>query len=545
MPQSSHDLEGMLQQFIGEEFDDSPVLASFAGADGYDHLLGDFSAPARRRRTSRDREWHASFSDLPDDALDADQRIDRDLVISTLRGRVLLADQPAWQRDPSAYLEPCLRGPHVLFLHRLHPEAELVDAAVARLRQVPDVLDQAVANLDPELTPRLLVDRAIGQAQSAVRYARDFLPAEAEDPRLRTRLMAAAAEAALAFENFADWLEGLAERAAGDWRLGEPLYSALLRERELLDVDAAGLRRRGQAAYDDLDAEMREVATTVPEGGPDWRAVMERLNEEHAPTLEALRQDYESATGRARDFLRDRELVPFAPGEECAVVPAPVFQRPVLAVASYAGPPPLTDRRLGHFFVPFTADDASEEQVQQRLQNNSSASIPTIAVHEAYPGHHWHRTWSAGGTRPIRKLLGTPYFGEGWALYAERMMYEEGFFADPRHVLAHLDARIFRAARIVVDTELHAGDMAVDQAVDMMATKASLSRNTAEIEVRRYCAWPTQASSYLTGALEIDSIRSRWREAHPQAPLADFHAAIAGSGNLPLGLAARAVLGDT
>ncbi|HEY3713945.1 MAG TPA: DUF885 domain-containing protein [Jatrophihabitantaceae bacterium] len=543
MPQS-HDLTTLLDQFIAEEFEDRPVMASAAGAAGYDDRLGDFSASARERRASRDREWHATFTGVPDDGLDADARIDRDLAIATLRGRVLLDERPDWRRDPATYLEPCLRGPHVLFLHRLHPEAELVAAAVARLRQVPDVLEAGMANLDPELTPRLLVDRAIGQARSAVRYARDYLPAEAEDPRLRTALTAAAAEAALAFERFAEWLEGLGERAGGDWRLGEPLYSALLAERELLDLDANSLHRRGQAAYDELDIEMRKVAENMPGGGPDWLAVMKELNQEHAPTLEAMRQAYETTTGQARDFLRERKLVPFAEGEECAVVPAPVFQRPVLAVASYAGPPPLTDRRLGHFFVPFTADDASEEQVQQRLQTNSSASIPTISVHEAYPGHHWHRTWSAGGTRPIRKLLGTPYFGEGWALYAERMMYQEGFFTDPRHVLAHLDARIFRAARIVVDTALHAGDMSVEEAVDTMATKASLSRDTAEVEIRRYCAWPTQAASYLTGALEIEAIRERWRAANPAAPLADFHAAIAGSGNLPLGLAGRAVLGD-
>jgi uncharacterized protein (DUF885 family) len=542
MPQS-HDLTTLLDQFIAEEFEDRPVMASAAGAAGYDDRLGDFSASARERRASRDREWHATFTGVPDDGLDADARIDRDLAIATLRGRVLLDERPDWRRDPATYLEPCLRGPHVLFLHRLHPEAELVAAAVARLRQVPDVLEAGMANLDPELTPRLLVDRAIGQARSAVRYARDYLPAEAEDPRLRTALTAAAAEAALAFERFAEWLEGLGERAGGDWRLGEPLYSALLAERELLDLDANSLHRRGQTAYDELDIEMRKVAENMPGGGPDWLAVMKELNQEHAPTLEAMRQAYETTTGQARDFLRERKLVPFAAGEECAVVPAPVFQRPVLAVASYAGPPPLTDRRLGHFFVPFTADDASEEQVQQRLQTNSSASIPTISVHEAYPGHHWHRTWSAGGTRPIRKLLGTPYFGEGWALYAERMMYQEGFFTDPRHVLAHLDARIFRAARIVVDTALHAGDMSVEEAVDTMATKASLSRDTAEVEIRRYCAWPTQAASYLTGALEIEAIRERWRAANPAAPLADFHAAIAGSGNLPLGLAARAVLG--
>jgi uncharacterized protein (DUF885 family) len=86
--------------------------------------------------------------------------------------------------------------------------------------------------------------------------------------------------------------------------------------------------------------------------------------------------------------------------------------------------------------------------------------------------------------------------------------------------------------------------MSVEEAVDTMATKASLSRDTAEVEVRRYCAWPTQAASYLTGALEIERIRERWQTANPGTPLADFHAAIAGSGSLPLGLAARTVLGD-
>jgi uncharacterized protein (DUF885 family) len=148
-----------------------------------------------------------------------------------------------------------------------------------------------------------------------------------------------------------------------------------------------------------------------------------------------------------------------------------------------------------------------------------------------------------GNKRPIRKVLGTSYFTEGWGLYAEKLMREQGFFTDPRHELCQLDARIFRAARIVVDTSLHTGDMTFEEAVTFMSTKASLSEPTARAEVGRYCSWPTQAASYLTGALEIDRIRDRYLAAD-LGGLRSFNDTIAGSGMLPIALAEQAVMAD-
>lgn len=127
---------------------------------------------------------------------------------------------------------------------------------------------------------------------------------------------------------------------------------------------------------------------------------------------------------------------------------------------------------------------------------------------------------------------------EGWALYVEKVMHEQGYFDTPETELAHLDCRIWRAARIVVDTALHCDDMTPEQAEEFLTTKASLSPGTAAGEVSRYCAWPTQAPSYLTGALEIERIRADYA-----GDLRTFHDTIAGSGGLPLGLARKAVLG--
>ena len=153
---------------------------------------------------------------------------------------------------------------------------------------------------------------------------------------------------------------------------------------------------------------------------------------------------------------------------------------------------------------------------------------------------------------PLRLVLGTPYFSEGWGLYAERVMRERGFFTDPIQELYHLEATIFRAARIVVDTSLHMGEMTHDEAVEFMIAKTSLTEPTAKAEVGRYCSWPTQASSYLTGCLEILRIRDRYLAARglasqpraeiPIDALREFHDTLAGSGRLPVGLAEKAVM---
>jgi uncharacterized protein (DUF885 family) len=266
------------------------------------------------------------------------------------------------------------------------------------------------------------------------------------------------------------------------------------------------------------------------------------LQDDYPPTEEAMRAEYEAETRKARDFLVERGLVTFADGEECRVVPSPAFQRPVLSVASYLSPAPLSSGRVGHFFVPYTPEGFTPDQVRQRLRTNARAQLATIAVHEAYPGHHWHLSWLAGSPRTVRKIFRSSYFSEGWALYSEKLLREQGYFTDPRQELAHVEARLFRAARIVVDTALHCGDMTPEQAEEFMSTKASLTPGTAAGEVTRYCAWPTQAPSYLTGALEIDRIRADYLAAG-RGDLRAFHDTIAGSGALPLGLARRVALG--
>jgi uncharacterized protein (DUF885 family) len=548
------ELSRLIDDFLTNEFQTSPVSASALGLTEYDELLDDFSADAFAKRDSDAERYLALFEAVPDDDLHRDEVIDRDLAIAMLRGRTIAADWQAWKRDPIVYSGPLLSGLFGLFLHRLRPNGDLVDAAVARMEEFPRALEQGQANLDPALAHPLIVERGLNSARGGARYVRELLVDEAETDWSRERMKAAGALAGDAFDAWVAFLEGFQQQAHGQWQWGEERYSRMLRERESLSFDARSLREMGQAEYDRLDAEMRALSREIG-GTDDWRAVLEAANQDRPPTEDEMRRGYAEWTERARVFLAETGLVTLPVGESCSVEPAPVFQRPVLGVAYYIAPPAFSDRLAGHFFVPFAPDGTPADEIHQRLASNSYGSMPTTSVHEAYPGHHWHLTWSKMNAPRIRRVLGTPYFTEGWALYSERVMRERGFFTQPLQELYHLEATIFRAARIIVDTSLHLGEMSFEEAVTFMTSKAALPEPTARAEVGRYCWWPTQASAYLTGCLEILRIRQRFLESRglgdtppaevDVAVLREFHDQLAGSGRLPLGLAERAVLGGS
>jgi uncharacterized protein (DUF885 family) len=531
--------------FLAEQFANSPTMASSLGLTEYDEQLDDLSEAAFERRRRDSAAWLERFTALDESELSFDDGIDRDLIVASLRERAIYDEWEAWRRHPDTYLNPALRGVFGLFLHRLRPESELAAAAASRLRQAPANLEAGRANLRAELVPQLLLDRAANQARAGARYARELLPAQV-DPGLRDELAAAGAVAADAFEAYATFLEEMRPNATGDWKFGEERYDAVLRDAELLDFTARSLRERGRAEYEHLKAELTRCAREL-RGTDDWHGVLTELSKDHPATPEAMREGYESATGIARQFLVDRGLVSFPAGEECSVEPSPPFQRPVIAVASYQSPPSFNESMHGHFFVPFPPDGASAEEIDKRLASNCYPGIPTTSVHEAYPGHHWHLATAKLNPSRVRQVFGTSYFAEGWGLYAERMMREQGFFTDLAQEMFQYEATIFRAARIVVDTSLHIGEMSYDEAVEFMMASTNMTEPTARAEVTRYCSWPTQASSYLTGCLEIVRIRDRFLSARKATltdtdDLRDFHDALCSSGVLPIALAERAVM---
>jgi uncharacterized protein (DUF885 family) len=538
---SDYAFDRTLEDWLQEQLIDSPILATTLGADGAHGEIDDLSEDAFAKRRGANHEWIERLESVGEDGLSVAQRVDRDAVISTLRGRVILESWEAWRRDPMTYLDPCFEGILSLVVHRGFPEPELAGYVASRLRAVPTALASGRAALNPELASPLIVGRAEQQCEAAVSYFEETLPLEFSDAELRESVAEAGRVAAEGFAAFGAHLTELGKAATGSYALGEQRYSDLLRKRELFDFDANELRERGGRVLAELEEEANEIATRIDGPGASWIDVFNRERAHHPGDFEGLRVAYQNETEKARAYLVEHGLVSFPDDEECVVEPTPEVLRPILAVASYFSPPAFRPGRRGHFNVPWPPHGSNPEENERRLAANSFQSIPTVTVHEAYPGHHWHLTWMKANPRRVRQIVHSSYFSEGWALYAEKMMREQGYFADDSTLLGHVNARIWRAGRIVVDVGLHVGDMSVEDAVSFMRDRIGLTEPVARAEVGRYCQWPTQAPSYLTGSLEIERMRKRFLAAKG-SDLRQFHDLIAGTGALPIPLAERALV---
>jgi uncharacterized protein (DUF885 family) len=535
-PLDADNFEAAVATFLHEFFEAEPVGASFYGLTEWDDRLPDSSAAGFEAREASAARWLDTFTGWDAATLTHDQRIDLALLQAHLGQQVATADFAAWRRYPTMYLE---NGVFELFMHDTRDEAQAASAAVARLAQVPAALDAARANLDPARVDADLVRQwAIPNTMAQAAFLRGGLDVFVQDPDRRDDLGRAGVVAAEAYEAFGQFLEELAERATGSFAFGEANYDAVLQVGEGFAFDARTLREMGREQVVSLSAQMAELAEQI-EGTPEWRVVLDRLRDDHPTTMDELLDRYRAETARARDFVRASGIVSIPEGESCAVEPAPLFLRSAAPVASYFPPPFFGPPSRGTFNVPFTPDDATLEEREARLRSNSFAELPGVTAHEAYPGHHLHFA-AAQGTNALRQILTSTYMIEGWGLYVENMVGEHGFYPTPETRLAQLSMRLFRAGRIVVDTSLHLGEMGIDEATTFMAERCGFPVPTAHREVLRYCSYPTQASSYLTGALEIERMAGAWTSSG-RGTLTEFHDALIRSGKLPLGVAARAI----
>ena len=253
------------------------MTASALGLTDYDAGMDDLSADELRGARARRPRLPASGSRRwPDADLTADERIDRDLALAMLRGRLIDAEWQGWKRDPLTYSGPALNGVFLLFLHRLRPEQELVDAAVSRLAQVPTVFEQGRANLDPALAHPLIVERALASAQGGRRYVRDLLPAEVHAVELAERLRSAGAAAGAGLRRL-----GRVPRRASRPRRAAPGSSA-----RSATAGRSGSARRCPSTRAACASRASPSSTgwtprcarsrSASRGTPDWREVIER-----------------------------------------------------------------------------------------------------------------------------------------------------------------------------------------------------------------------------------------------------------------------------
>lgn len=520
--------------YLADMYREHPTAATAAGLHDHDARLDDWSETAARARAATARRHQARIAAVDPAALTPSARIDRSVVLNDIEGTLFsLVEIRPHERDPQFHVD--LLGNATLHLTLLDAGSpawpERLEALLGRLRAVPDFLADARATL--RRPPRVITEMVLGTSAGSLRFFEDGLPPLfGRAPLLAADLQAANARAIAALKEFQDWVrDDLLPRSDGDWRLGRDRWTRKLRLTLQSEMDADTIARSARASIDALRARMLEVAEPLHrrlfpdhrhdgDGGTRLDAivgeVVDAVSARH-PTRATLFEYVRGAVARIKEHIRRADIVTLPPDDDnFALEPTPGFLDG-MAVAFFNPPPTLEPHMKKSFWISSLprggspeADRALEESY---LREYNDYALQGLAIHEAFPGHYvqyWHALRSPWAT-VYKKIFSSGTYAEGWAVLAERLMYESGYAADqPENLLIHLKHGLRAPMNALIDARLHAStepEADLDRwALDLMRRTGFQEEAEARGKLRRAKVTSTQLSTYFVGLVEMTAI---------------------------------------
>lgn len=325
-----------------------------------------------------------------------------------------------------------------------------------------------------------------------------------------------------------------ASHDAGIWRIpsGDKIYAASLQSSTTTTMSAEEIHALGVAEVERIELEMTQILDAQSIPGATLAERIQALNVDPAqnfPNTDAGRAEmiaylHEINTRVMAAAPKYFQTIPPQPLE---IVRVPEYSQDS-SPGGYYNPPALDGSRPGRFYIN-----------QKSTADNPKWTLPTLMIHEGAPGHHFQLSAQQliEGVPMLRKVLPFSAYAEGWALYAERVAkIDMGFYdTDPLGDLGRLQAEMFRAVRLVVDTGMHAKQWSREQSIAYMVEKTGMTEAEVTREIERYVVWPGQATSYKVGQLAMLRMRAEAEKAlGPRFDLAAFHEVILMNGSMPL-----------
>ena len=543
---SPRDLAGRLHRRWLEE---NPFAATMYGISGYDDLVPDESAEGRQawraeaERFVREADEIAGGQLTPAEAVTLDcakEAATQELESIDLAGaeHTVTAMQYA---GPAAFLAVAARTVLV--------DPAAAEAYLARLRRSGTWLDQAGDRLRAgarkgRLPVAPLAEQAVGWAEGVL-AAPGTSPVLSPEPPQGWPAAAAwrqereAIAEAVVHPALARWVTTVREllplaRPSGQAGLaylpgGQEDYARAIRIYTTLPLSAEGLHQTGLDHVAALEARAVELGAGLELSGLDEVFAALRDSSGQISPEQAIR---EAAAAVHRAEARAAEFFPEPLPPPCEVTAMPEVVA-VSGAAPHYTPPRLDGGRPGTFWFN-----------TRRPTAGTGWDTEVVAFHEAVPGHHLQlsRLQLLTSLPALQRQRSLPVFSEGWGLYAEQLAEEAGLYADDRGLLGSISTSLMRAARLVVDTGIHAFGWSRERALGYLTAHVPMPREFLAAEVDRYVVMPGQALAYLTGKLEILRIRDAARERlGPAFSLPAFHGAVLDHGSLPMPTLSRSI----
>jgi len=521
-----HDL---VEDHVRRVIDQNPLVGTYLGIHTEDHRLGDGGRDAALAELEGERRHLAAIEGLDDDGLSAEVRFERDLEVHNTRRAIFdTAEIRTWERRSTA-LDVIGDALFLVFARDFAPLPERLDAITSRLEAVPTYLREARTRAAvPQVRPWQQLE--IETAADLPGFFGEITAAGAAlaEPE-RRRLDTAADRAREAIADYAAWLETTLAEGTDDWALGGERYDELVSLRAFDGLDADAILEIGADQLEMQKAARIRAAAEIDDHATEPE-VVDRIKNDHPATFAEALDAYRTAMVRARQHLIDHDIVTVPPDERIEVVETPEYLRNVIPFAAYFSPPKFDPSPEGIYIVtPSVGNDPGA------MREHNYSSISNTSIHEAYPGHHLQLTVANDHPSLTRLLTDAPEFVEGWGMYSEQLMREQGFDAEPNFRLnMHTDA-IWRACRIILDVRMHRGEISIDDATRFLVAETSFETANARAEVRRYTYTPTYQLSYLLGKVLLLQLRADEQARLASAfSLRDFHDILLRNGSLPI-----------
>ncbi len=542
-------LEAFFRAHLDACFAMRPLDASGLGDHRFDDKLDDISAEARDKWLEHDQQALAALPKaVPYADLSPDGKVSCDILRDELQRNIWLAQNThPFVEDPRTYGGYISDSVYSLLTQSTLPKETNIRNAIARMALIPSIIAAAKATiLNP---PKSVLETAIVQNRGAIAfYEKELFDLAADSPQLPA-LKAAAAPLVEVLKQHQAHLESLLPTAKGEWRLGNEKFSRKLEmvldaglTAEQVLADAEGEFTRVQR---DMYVVARQLwshyfsATPLPPDDEPGRhetiaKVIHAVSQEHGKP-EDLVTDARATAGKIKAFITERDILRLPDPDRCQILEMPEFKRGN-SLAYLESALPLDPAGRSVYAVSPPPADWSPQRVTSFLEEYNQHMLQVLTIHEAYPGHYVQLEYSNRQPSLIRRVLQSGVFMEGWAVYTEQMMLDQGYGnGDLALRLNQLKFYLRAVGNAILDNRMHCTAMTDDDALHFLTQGAFQSEGEARLKIIRAKQSSVQLSTYFVGRMAMYRLRQVIaREQGDTFHLGRYNEAVMAHGSVPV-----------
>ncbi len=528
----------LCEQYYHAWFRYHPEQAVDVGVYDYADQLKNFEHDEIGALLALNQKMLSALDELNIPDLDSNRQIDLRIIKGAISVELHDLEENDWRyRNPIEYVPL-----NAIYQLLIHPGKNVQQSIKRRLEKIPEYLRGAKVMLASH--PERVVPQWTSTAKEISSTGADFIRDLARHPLITAmftnpaRLQPLFDEAAGALNDFAGYLETeVLPRAEGKFASGHYRFNRLLKEKHFLATDAEKILAFGESLAEATEQELLLQSEKIC-GEQDIDKALAIVRAQH-PDASRLLDSYRKKMQAAHAWLLESGIVTVPEKQSLKVQQTPAFMRELIPFAAYEPPMPQDKDQRGLYYVTTVEDESL-------LAEHNDFSIDLTSVHEAFPGHHLQFVIAnqSHSCNVTRLLNASASMYEGWALYCEQLVFEQGLYDKKEHRFILLRDRLWRALRIIIDVKIHTGQFSFDDAVDLLVDRLGFDVSQAKAEVSWYSNSAATPLCYAVGREIILKTREQLDVAD-KAKLKEFHDALLSHGSIALPLIVQDVFGES